>query len=412
LNLDSNYLELLTDLEEEQLIATIQEETPYDNSKALCYIIENIANGLFINRYGVNPQLASIDNVSVVEGQIATSNISFDGNQANISTVEIKLSANDNMPFFNDTYVTITAGEGLEIEKKSFEDNELTIVLNAEEGGLIEKICSVSITAPESSAGAYSFTVNGSAYYSFDDMDDYLVTTDEFTQKTFQMTIYAKNNSNTRFEGGGSSSGSSGFGGGGVNSDFVSKPIQSVKTPDEDKKEAFNDISNYVWAHDAINYLAEKGVISGKSEGVFAPGDKITRSELCKIVVLAFDIPFTNLEGKFTDVPIDSWEYDYVMAAYSAGLINGVSATEFDGNSEIKREDMACIISRYLGMKEESTDLLFNDSAEISDYAKEAVANLYSLKIINGMGDNMFCPKLSVTRAQAAQVVYNVITEG
>ena len=57
-------------------------------------------------------------------------------------------------------------------------------------------------------------------------------------------------------------------------------------------------------------------------------------------------------------------------------------------------------------------DLLFNDSAEISDYAKEAVANLYSLKIINGMGDNMFCPKLSVTRAQAAQVVYNVITEG
>jgi len=407
LALDVDYLDLLDGSEEEKLIEAITDNKPYDGNAMLYNAIMEKANSLFVERFELNPQIASLDDISVKEGQIGTVEIKFNEKQENINKIELKVEIDD-AEFFDDNYITVTPVSGLKTEKESFNGKILTLVLTVEEGSAVEKICSVDITAPSDSVGIYNLAVNGNATYFFDNMGAYAVEPNAFTEKEFSLTVSAKNNKNNRFDGGGSSGGS----GGSVNNDFASKPIQDEETPATDKDEVFNDISAYGWAKEAINALAERNIISGKSEGVFAPGDKITRSEFCKMAVLAFDIPFTNVEGKFTDVPVTAWEHDYVMAAYSAGLINGVTETEFDGGSEIKREDMAVIISRYLETEQNAENLLFADGAEISDYAKKAVASLYSLNIINGMDNNMFCPKQSVTRAQAAQVIYNTIMEG
>ena len=78
----------------------------------------------------------------------------------------------------------------------------------------------------------------------------------------------------------------------------------------------------------------------------------------------------------------------------------------------MSRQDMAVVIYRTaekLGLKISGEAESFADSSDISDYAKDAVKALTAKGIINGMGDGTFAPKATVTRAQAAKVIYGLI---
>ncbi|MBQ4087687.1 MAG: S-layer homology domain-containing protein, partial [Clostridia bacterium] len=85
--------------------------------------------------------------------------------------------------------------------------------------------------------------------------------------------------------GGGSSS--SGGGGGGGSTGGNRKPSTGTETKPEDSKPSvtFSDINEIPWAKESILYLASEGVISGKGDGKFYPGDTVTREEFVKIIV-------------------------------------------------------------------------------------------------------------------------------
>ena len=51
----------------------------------------------------------------------------------------------------------------------------------------------------------------------------------------------------------------------------------------------------------------------------------------------------------------------------------------------------------------------FKDSADISDYAVNAVSKLYEKGIVTGFSDGTFRPKEVCTRAQAAKMLYGAI---
>lgn len=173
---------------------------------------------------------------------------------------------------------------------------------------------------------------------------------------------------------------------------------------------AFSDIGNVAWAEESIEYLAKKGVISGKGDGKYYPNDLVTREELVKIIVEAFDV-MADGNVDFSDVAKDSWSYGYIAKAYNAGIINGVGENAFSPKSNITRQDMAVIIYRVA--KERgitgATRSGFDDNADIADYAKDAVGVLYNAGIINGTGNNKYSPLDPVTRAQAAKVVYELL---
>jgi len=180
--------------------------------------------------------------------------------------------------------------------------------------------------------------------------------------------------------------------------------------PQAESTAAFSDIGNVTWAEESIEYLAKKGVISGKGDGKYYPNDLVTREELVKIIVEAFDV-MADGNVDFSDVAKDSWSYSYIAKAYNAGIINGVGENAFSPKSNITRQDMAVIIYRVA--KERgitgATRSGFNDNADIADYAKDAVGVLYNAGIINGTGNNKYSPLDPVTRAQAAKVVYELL---
>ena len=59
----------------------------------------------------------------------------------------------------------------------------------------------------------------------------------------------------------------------------------------------------------------------------------------------------------------------------------------------------------------ESTDVQsFNDDDNISDYAKTAVYALKSQDIVNGIDGKNFAPQDTATRAEAAKILYALIS--
>ena len=214
-------------------------------------------------------------------------------------------------------------------------------------------------------------------------------------------------------------SGSGGSGGsGGTGSSFGSKNTYTGKeaeipnTSDEDSKMIypFDDIADIPWAADAITQLSYRGVLNGKSERLFMPNDNVTREEFAKIITVAFKLNLVNTECPFGDVDENNWAYPYIRSAYKAGIIKGVSDTEFGYGQNITREDLCVMIDRMieigeLTLPQNNESVTFADEGAVSEYAKESVHRLARADIVSGDGTN-FNPKAYATRAEAAKIVY------
>ncbi|MBQ4630689.1 MAG: S-layer homology domain-containing protein [Clostridia bacterium] len=198
----------------------------------------------------------------------------------------------------------------------------------------------------------------------------------------------------------------SGSGGGSIGG-IVSSPI--VQAPVSSPSNPFTDISDVAWASDAITALYNKGIISGKSSNEFAPYDNITREEFVKIAMGAMKIePFAGVSA-FLDVNSSAWYAPYVNAAVSASIISGYSDVEFGVGDFITRQDVAVILNRIYKLTSSGDALTFSDSNDISDYAVEAVERLSGAGVING-SDGKFMPKSNCTRAEAACMVYRMMS--
>ncbi len=186
----------------------------------------------------------------------------------------------------------------------------------------------------------------------------------------------------------------------------ISSP-QNIKHPEM----AFRDLDNYEWAVHQVRALAAAGIVNGVSEYSFAPGDMVTREQFVKMLVLAFDL--TDSEKiAFTDANENEWYYPYLQTAFANKIVNGVSETEFGVGQPITREQMATMVYRVIVSLELPMNdalKLFDDDAEISDFAKTAVGSMAANGIINGVGNNRFAPLENAERAAAAVLIYNVM---
>lgn len=181
--------------------------------------------------------------------------------------------------------------------------------------------------------------------------------------------------------------------------------------PPKTSETVFNDISDVEWAKEAIEYLAEKEILSGTGEGNFEPNRYITREELVKILDNAFKYSEEAVESDFSDVDKSAWYYASVSAAAAKGIVLGYEDGSFGIGKFVTREDAAVIVFRAAGTENFGSDaeLKFRDNAEISDYAKDAVALLSGNGIISGMDNGSFMPKSQLTRAQAAKLFYELL---
>ncbi len=223
---------------------------------------------------------------------------------------------------------------------------------------------------------------------------------------TFNKNIPTDSGSSYDGDGGGGG----GFGGGssiGVGAG-TSTP---VVPPYVDK--SFYDLAGYEWAKESIEALQGMNIISGTAPNAFSPERTVTREEFVKMLVLLAGKYNSSAAAAFGDVPASHWASSYIASAAAAGLVQGIDANNFGTGMEISRQDACVLLARAISYLEAFDDgMEFTDSSLISDYAAEAVAFLSSLGIINGMDDGSFAPLSSMTRAQAAKVLYEIYKIG
>ena len=175
----------------------------------------------------------------------------------------------------------------------------------------------------------------------------------------------------------------------------------------------FSDISSVPWAHESITSLCKMGVINGVEEGKFDPDGNITREQFVKMAVLGFGIDGAESGVAFEDIKSDQWYSRYIYSAVNSGVILGVSESRFGLGESITRQDAAVILERIAkrsGKEIPADGEAFADDAQIAQYAKESVYALKSAGILSGMPDGSFSPNGALSRAQAAKMIYGLIT--
>ena len=175
----------------------------------------------------------------------------------------------------------------------------------------------------------------------------------------------------------------------------------------------FTDVAEDAWYHDYVYDLVYRGVVNGMTATTYEPEGKLTRAQFVKLLAcsLADAETLKTYEGKhpFKDSE-DHWAEAYIAWAKDKGIVEGVSATEFDPEAPITREQMATIFGRYAlkqGIELPKSDNAagsFPDADKISEYAREFVELMRIAGILNGYEDGTFRPQGNATRAEAAKL--------
>ncbi len=190
------------------------------------------------------------------------------------------------------------------------------------------------------------------------------------------------------------------------------KPEQSdkeeEKTSETEKAHSFTDIEKGSWYEEAVNFVFENNLFSGVSETKFAPSEEMTRGML---VTVLHRLEGTDNKGSITfeDVPSGEWYSEAISWAAENEIVNGISETDFDPTSPVTREQLVTILYRYAlskGMVSEKTGSLseFEDSENVSDWAKEAFNWAVSEGIVQGTSEKTLSPETTATRAQVATI--------
>ena len=225
-------------------------------------------------------------------------------------------------------------------------------------------------------------------------------------------TEYDNKNSNK-------SNGGSSSGGGRVNVD-ITPSTPNNPTPsdtDEPSKHAFSDMDGFDWAVDATDKLSESGIIGGVGNGRFEPSRGVTREEFVKMICggFGFDAETVQTSESFDDVKSTDWFFGYVSKAAELNIVKGITDSHFGSGEYVTRQDAATIINRAFDACGKSianeSELSFEDSNEISDYAKAAVSSLCGIGVLNGTGDNHFEPMRNLNRAEAVVIIYRSINK-
>ena len=178
----------------------------------------------------------------------------------------------------------------------------------------------------------------------------------------------------------------------------------------------FADIDGHP-AQSAVEALAARSILNGKTETAFEPDAAVTRAEFAAITVRSLGLPKVA-EQPFADILPGDWFYDSVGAAFAYGVVNGVSETAFDPMGTLTREQAAVMVARAASLcglpntvtPRAARDILaaFTDYVTVSDWAAASVAFCYE----NGLWDDSALeirPGEPANRAEIAEMLYRLL---
>lgn len=198
-------------------------------------------------------------------------------------------------------------------------------------------------------------------------------------------------------------------------------PHNSIYAVMESAPASFADMQGH-WAKSPVEQMASKRMVSGVSKTAYAPDRAITRAEFTALLVRALGIRTeTAATGNvFKDVVANAWYASAVEAGARSGLVNGLGESRFAPDERITREQMAVMLAnaRVLATGQtagtrQTANLPsgFSDAAEVSLWARAAIAEAVADGLIQGITPDRLAPAESATRAQAAVMLKRLMED-
>ncbi|MHB1151656.1 MAG: S-layer homology domain-containing protein [Eubacteriales bacterium] len=191
-----------------------------------------------------------------------------------------------------------------------------------------------------------------------------------------------------------------------------------IKIQKNDLTESFSDMSEH-WAYNAAIQMVDDGIMNTVTaeDGTvnFNPDLKVTRCEFLAMAMTAagYTIRGNSVNTGFLDNnQIPQMYKGYVAAALKLGFIQGVRTTGgylFNPNESITRAEAAVFLNNIIGLPVPAVKTVFADNNTIPAWAADAIYALNETGIINGMGEGYLSPYSTLTRAQTAQILYGII---
>jgi len=175
---------------------------------------------------------------------------------------------------------------------------------------------------------------------------------------------------------------------------------------------SFVDVSAGAWYYDAVEYTVGQGIFAGMDATHFAPDTAITRGMFLALMGRMYPALGTSEEQFYTDVAADMYYAPAINAAKAAGILDFVAGEQFSPDQPITREELVTVLRGCMGKSgidiTYKTDASFADGGVVSAWAKDAVSWAAEQKVVSGFEDGTFRPQATATRAQVAQIFYNL----
>lgn len=178
----------------------------------------------------------------------------------------------------------------------------------------------------------------------------------------------------------------------------VSAEFAEIETLD------FADVSTDAYYYEAVKWAAKKGITGGIGNGLFGPNQPCTRAQIVTFLWRAAGSPEPKAMSSFSDVSADSYYAKAVAWAVENGITTGTGDGKFSPDATCTRAQSVTFLFRAIGK-------LVDSKAEFSDvltdsYYANAVAWAVENGVTNGIGDGLFGPDNSCTRAQIVTFLY------
>ena len=151
--------------------------------------------------------------------------------------------------------------------------------------------------------------------------------------------------------------------------------------------------------------------MGGVGNAQFDPDGVMTRAMLVTVLYRMAGSPAVDGKTSFTDVPADAYYADAVAWAKGQGIALGVTATTFEPEKAVTREEAATFLYRYVTAtsgKPEAGDgdlSVFRDADKVQEYAKEAMTWAVGESLFGGFPNGTLQPAVGLTRAQMAKLL-------
>ena len=166
----------------------------------------------------------------------------------------------------------------------------------------------------------------------------------------------------------------------------------------------FSDVSTSAYYYEAVKWAQEKGITGGIGNGLFGPNQPCTRAQIVTFLWRAAGSPEPKSMSSFSDVSADSYYAKAVAWAVENGITTGTGDGKFSPDATCTRAQSVTFLFRAIGK-------LVDSKAEFSDvladsYYANAVDWAVENGVTNGIGDGLFGPNNSCTRAQIVTFLF------